>query len=153
MLGDLLASPYMYLLVAAAICFVGYNIWSGVRESREGEQIVFEKLSELFEKRPESYVIRSLSAPDSSAVGSVAVGDLSAMSSVYSGPNEIFIAGRNKDEFFAIPWDRIDSTSELGRRRRALLVSRPEGESVHVEIPWSDKMTLEGWERHKQLNE
>ena len=153
MLGDLLAKSYMYLFGAMVIGFVGYALWSGIKESTEDEQFVFEKLSELFEKRPEGFVLRSLSAPDSSKVGSVTFDNCSAMTLVCSGPNQIFIAGRDKDEFFSIPWDRIDSINDSNNKRLTLLVNRPAGKPTHIEIPWSDNMTLEGWEQHKYMSE
>lgn len=153
MLGDLLANSYMHLFGAVVIGFIGYNFWSGIKESNEDDQLVFEKLSELFEKRPESFVVRSLSAPDSSKVGSVRFGNVSAMTSVYSGPNQIFIASRDKNEFFSIPWDRIESINDSNNKRLTLLVNRPAGKPTHIEIPWSDNMTLEGWEQHKYMNE
>jgi cytolysin (calcineurin-like family phosphatase) len=86
-------------------------------------------------------------------VGGVTIGSSTAITAVYSGPNEIFIGSSEKVQFFSIPWHRIDSISDSNGKRLTLLVNRPKGNPTHIEIPWSDNMTLDGWERHNYMSE
>ena len=104
MLGELLANSYMYLFGAVAIGFIGYNIWSGIKGSNEEAQFVFEKLSELFEKRPESFVIRSLSAPGSSTVGSH-VGDRPTPAMLSSSAIRLRASSRWPDRAAGVRWN------------------------------------------------
>lgn len=150
MLGEALTGSYVYLLVFLAIGLLAYGIWSGAKGAKEDERYVFKRLSEQFGTRPESYVVRSLSAPKSSAVGNVKIGECSAMTSVYSGPNEVFIHDRSQDAFFTIPWSEVESVNDAGQKRISLLVNGQTGKQTRIEVPWSTAMTMEGWERTKE---
>lgn len=93
-----------------------YGIWSRLRESKDNDRRVYGRLSELFETKPEGYVVRSLSKPDSSKVGSVELGEDSVMALVLSGPGGVFIDNKTRDRFFSIPWERIDAINQLSEK-------------------------------------
>ena len=87
-LDKLISSGAIYVLAAAIIVPFVYGLWTGRQESREADRRAYGRLTELFEIRPERYVVRSLSKPDSSVVGSVDVAGDSITTLVLSGPNE-----------------------------------------------------------------
>ena len=152
-LDKLISSGAIYVLAAAIIVPFVYGLWTGRRESREADRRAYGRLTELFEIRPQRYVVRSLSKPDSSVVGSVDVAGDSITTLVLSGPNEIFIGNKPRDEYFSIPWECIHSIEQLSDKRVSLRLVDDTGRATRIVIPWSHRMTLEGWKRYKELYE
>ncbi len=152
MLEDLFSSWLFYAVPAIVVGAIVYGVWAGLQESKESDRRVYGRLSELFETKPQSYVVRSLSKSDSSKVGSVELGEDSVMALVLCGPGGIFIDDKTRDQFFSIPWERIDAIDQLSEKRVSLRVNVPAGRSTEIVIPWSKDMTLEGWTRYNEQN-
>lgn len=153
MLENIFSSWIFYAVAAFVVGSIAYGVWTGRQESKEADRRVYGRLAELFEAKPQSHVVRSLSKPDSSKVGSVELGENSAMALVLCGPDGIFIENKTCDKFFSISWERVDAIDRLREKRISLRVNDPSGRSTEIVIPWSKDMTLEGWTRYNEQNE
>ncbi len=138
---------------AAAILFAAYWVWSDVREGNAQARRVMGRLTELFQIESEEEVLKNLRKPDGGTTGSIKLDGDILVALVLEGPEGLFVhSGGRGEDYISVPWRQIDRVDQVNKKHIAIYAKQRDDESIEILLPWSPKMSLDGWIRYKESN-